>query len=240
MSNLDAILAAARSQAQNLPATAGLPAPADAGVGGGMPAVGGGFGAPALGLNTSVDAFLNPGGMECESYVQVRDSGIKLNKEWTGQIDEFEAILDTRDVQFFYGIRKEVGSTVTYAKSYDGVTTPRGENFAAIVEEFKRTSQKPADIYRGADIPLELTGAYADPKKAANSYDAGTVVGLSTSITGFKPFASFMRKLAQAGINGRVKVKATHSPRKNGAGQPYGVIEWDVLEVLDQPAAAAA
>lgn len=232
MSNLDAILAAAKEQSQALAPVAGA-APA-------LPALTQ-VGGNAVAYNMSQDAFLNPGGMECDSYVQVKDTGIKLNKDWQATIDEFEAILDMRDVQFFMGIRKEVGSQVSYAKSYDGVTTQRGENFAQVVEEFKRTSQKPADTYRGADIPLTLVSAIEAPKGKGTSFEADQVVGLTTSITGFKPFATFARKLQSAGLmNSRIKVKLTHAARRNAANQDYGVIEWDVIEVLDQPAAAAA
>lgn len=232
MSNLDAILAAAKEQATNLVPIAGAAAP--------LPAVNV-TGGTAVAYNMSADAFLNPGGMECATYVQVKDAGIRLNKDWTGYIEEFDALLDMRDVQFFMGIRKEVGSNVSYAKSYDGVTTARGENFAQVVEEFKRTSQKPADTYRGADIPLTLVADVADPKNKAKSYSAGDVVGLTTSITGFKPFAAFARKLQQGGLMAtQLKVRVKHSPRKNAAGQDYGVAEFDVLEVIGTTDAAAA
>lgn len=231
MSNLDDILNKAKEQAANLPAPAAPLTPALTPIsGGGVPAA----------YNMSEDAFLNPGGMEVESYVQVKDAGIKLSKDWQGYIDEFEAEIDLSDVQFFMGIRKEVGSQVTYAKSYDGVSTTRGEPFAQIVEQFRRDSQKPADPYRGADIPMTLTEAYKDPKDAKKSFDAGTVVGLSTSITGFKPWANFHRRLKNAGFgNARIKVKVKHSPRRNAAGQDYGVCEYELIEVLGSESIAA-
>jgi hypothetical protein len=184
----------------------------------------------------SLDAFLNPGGMECDSYVNVSAAGIKLDKDWMGYLDEFEAILNLSEVQFFIGIRKEVGSQVSYAKSYDGQTTARNENFAAVVDEFKRTSQKPADTYRGADIPLTLTQGYKDPK-GKGEIEADSIVGLTTSITGFRPFAAFAKKLRTAGLaNTPVRVRVKHSPRKNAQNQPYGVCEFDVIETLAEAA----
>lgn len=231
--NLDAILAAAKTQAANLPAPT---AP-----GASVPAIGPNGGVPAAGgFNMSMDAFLNPGGMECESYVNVSAAGIKLHKDWMGFVDEFDAILNLSEVQFFIGIRKEVGSQVSYAKSYDGQTTSRGENFAQVVEEFKRTSQKPADTYRGADIPLTLVQGYADPKGKGPALDADAIVGLTTSITGYKPFAAFAKKLQQAGLaNAQVKVRVKHAPRKNAQNQAYGVCEFDVVEVIGADADAA-
>jgi len=231
LSNLDAILAAAKEQATALAPVAPIAqTPALAPVGG------------AVAYNMSMDAFLNPGGMECASYIQVKDAGIKLSKDWVGFIEEFEAVLDLSEVQFFMGIRKEVGNQVTYAKSYDGQTDSRsGENFAQVVEKFKRESQKPADIYRGADIPLTLIGDVASSKKDDKVYTADQVVGLTTSITGFKPFAAFAKKLTQAGLGSTpIKVKVTHSPRKNAANQSYGVCEFEFLEVVGGSDALAA
>lgn len=231
MSNLDDVLAKAKAQASNLPAVQNqvqqLPS---------TPAYGGG-----VGFNMDLDSFLNRGGMEVESYIQVKDAGLRLNKDWSGYIDDFEATIDLTEVQQFMGIRKEVGKNVSYAKSYDGVSTTRGENFAQIIAEFQRDSQKPADPYPGFDIPMTLNADYEDPKNKANKLEAGTCVGLSTSITGFKPFATFMKKLVNAGHgNSTVKVKVTHSPRKNGAGQEYGVCEFDLIEIVGMDVSDAA
>jgi hypothetical protein len=229
LSNLDAVLAAAKAQSTNLvPLTPQTPAL--------TPNTGGGA---VAAYNMNEDAFLNPGGMEVASYIQVKEGGIKLAKEWDGFVDEFEAIIDLSEVQFFMGIRKEVGSTVSYAKTYDGQSTPRGENFAVLVEQFKRDSQKPADVYRGADIPMTLVADVADPKKKG-ALEAGTVVGLTTSITGFKPWAAFQKKLANAGFGkAQIKVKVTHSVRKNAANQGYGVCEYSLVEILNQDSIAA-
>lgn len=229
MSNIDEVLAAAKAKSAEVVPLAAPAAQAPAPVNAALPS-----------YNMSAEAFLNPGGMEVKSYVQVKDAGIKLDKAWQGYIDEFEAVIDLNDVQFFMGIRKEVGSTVTYAKTYDGVSTPRGENFALLVEQFKRESQKPADTYRGADIPMILTASTTDPKDKSKVLDEGDVVGLSTSITGFKPWASFHRKLVQAGQGQAVvKVMVKHSARKNAANQDYGVCEFELLEIL-QPDSVAA
>jgi hypothetical protein len=59
-------------------------------------------------------------------------------------------------------------------------------------------------------------------------------VGLTTSITGFKPWKAFYKKLQQAGLNTSViKVNIKHSPRKNAAGQEYGVYEFDLIEIVE-------
>lgn len=196
----------------------------------------------------SDDAFLNRGGMSVDGYVAVKPAGIRLDKDWAGHIDDFEAVIDMNDVRFFMGIQKTIGTNVTYAKSYDGKTTSVGENFQQIVAEFKRDSQKKADPYPGADIPMTIMQKYADPKDAKRAIDPETTLGLTTSITGFKPWQAFHRKVKTAGLDTSVlKVKVTHSPRKNAAGQEYGVCEFDLIEVVNDtrpgataPAEAAA
>lgn len=229
MSNIDDIIAQAQAQALAVVPLAPL-APLAV-----VPSAGAG-----VAYNMSQDAFLNPGGMEVASYIQVKDAGIKLSKDWDGYIDDFDAIIDLTEVQFFMGIRKEVGNTVTYAKTYDGISTQRGEPFGELVENFKRDSQKPADTYRGADIPMTLVSAMADPKNKAKVLEADTCVGLSTSITGFKPWANFHKKLSQGGLgNATLKVKVKHAPRKNAANQAYGVCEFELIEVIGADQIAA-
>lgn len=221
MSNLDNILAAAKAGAANLPAV--TPTTNNSLVQTG-----------ASGTPMTMENLANAGGMDVETYVTVNAFGIRLSKDWTGFLDEFEAVIDLRDVKPFMGIQKTVGKQVDYAKTYDGAVTSRGENWAQVVAEYKANSQKDANTYPGADIPATLTQGYADPKNAKNAFEADTVVGITTSITGFKPWKSFFKKLMDAGLNtSTIKVQIKHSPRKNAAGQEYGVYEFDLIEIVD-------
>lgn len=216
MSTIDEVMKKAQEQANNLPAPVAFPAA--------PPAV------SQTSYNMDLDSFLNRGGMEVEGYIQVKDAGIRLHKDWSGYIDEFDVTIDLSEVITFIGIRKEVGKQVTYAKTYDGRTTTRGENFSEIVAKFKAESQKPADPYPGFDIPMTLTKDYADPKDPKKVIEEGATLGLSTSITGYKPFASFMKRLVKAGMrDATVTVRVKHSPRKNSANQEYGVCEFELL-----------
>jgi hypothetical protein len=222
VSKLDDILAAAKSGAENLPAT--------------TPQTGGSTAltqTSTSGTDMSTEAFLNSGGMDVEGYVNVNEFGIRLNKEWKGFLDSFEATIDLADVVYFKGIQKTIGKNVEYAKTYNGITTSKGENWEAIKAEYMRDSQKPASPYDGAEIPVTLTQGY-DDGKGGKPVEADTTLGITTSITAFKPWQRFHKKLAKAGlIEGRVKVKITAVPRRNAGGQDYGVYDFEVLEVLD-------
>jgi hypothetical protein len=230
VSKLDDILAAAREGAANLPALSNDAGTSVAQTG-------------TAGTALSMDNLANSGGMDVETFVTVNFFGIRLSKDWVGFIDEFEGNIDLRDVAAFMGIQKTVGKNVEYFKTYDGSTSSRGESWRQVVEDCKATSQKEAAPYPGADIPITLTAGYADPKDAKKAFEADTVVGLTTSITGFKPWKSFYKKLQQAGLNtSTIKVKISHSPRKNAAGQEYGVYEFELLDIVDdnRPAALTA
>lgn len=221
-SKLDEILAAAKEGAANLPATQAQ------------------TGGTALtqtstpSTNMSTEAFLNGGGMDVEGYVAVNEFGIRLIKDWKGFLDSFEGIIDLSEVTYFKGIQKTIGKQVDYAKTYDGVTTAKGESWEAIKAEYARDSQKPASPYDGAEIPVTLTQGYESGKAGDKAVEADVTLGITTSVTAFKPWQRFHKKLAKAGlIDARIKVKITHAPRKNTAGQEYGVYEFEVLEVLE-------
>jgi hypothetical protein len=221
MSKLDDIIAQAKAGAANLPAVTSQTS-------GNLVQTGTSGGA------LTMDQVANSGGMDVDTYVTVNEFGIRLSKDWTNFIEEFEGVIDLREVAAFNGIQKTIGKNVEYAKTYDNQVTSRGENWAQIVAQFKEQSQKEAGTYPGADIPITLTQGYADPKDPKKAFEADTVVGLTTSITGFKPWKSFYKKLQQAGLNtSTIKVKITHSPRKNSAGQNYGVYEFELLDIVE-------
>lgn len=183
--------------------------------------------------NMSTDSFLNSGGLDVDGYVSVNEFGIRLNKNWKGFLDDFEAIIDLSEVVYAMGVQKTVGKNVEYEKTYDGSTTAKGGNWNETLARFKQESQKPADPYRLAEIPVTLTQGYEDPK-GGNPVEADTTLGITTSVTAFKPWQKFHKKLDKAGLrDAKVRVKIKHAPRANAGGQNYGVYEFEALEVLD-------
>lgn len=229
MSALEDVLAAAKNAAPGTAVAAIAQTPALTQTGGAVTS-----------FSTSEDAFLNAGGMTVDTYINVTPFGIRLNKEWGGQLDSFEATIDMNDVKFFWGVQKTIGKSVEYAKSYDGVSTIKGENFQNVIGDFQRLSDKKADPYPGADLPFNLANDYADPKDAKKVYNADQVAGWTTSITGFKPWQAFHKKIKAAGLGTSVlKLKVSHAPRKNNAGQEYGVLEFDLLEIVQDNRPAA-
>lgn len=221
MGKLDDVLAAAKAGAADQTANTALV----------QTSGGGTSNLPAT--NMSTDSFLSSGGMDVDGYIAVNEFGIRLNKNWKGFLDEFEAIIDLSEVVYAMGIQKTIGKNVEYEKTYDGTTTARGGNWPETVARFKEESQKPADPYRLAEIPVTLTQGYDDGKGGV-SVEADTTLGITTSVTAFKPWQKFHKKLDKAGLReAKVRVKIKHAPRVNAAGQAYGVYEFEALEVIE-------
>lgn len=187
---------------------------------------------------TGLDDFLS-GGMQVDKWIQVKDAGIRLDRDEKAFITEFEAELDLDSVQLFVGLRAEfAGNKVEYRQSNDGgKTTTRGENFAELAARWKATSVKPVDPYRGANMTLVLAN---DVVQGKTTIPAGTKLGYTTPVTGFTPFQNLLKKLAAEGkvsdagggrlSGGRVAVKLTHEARENAAKQEYGVVLMDIAD----------
>jgi len=188
-------------------------------------------------FGTSFDDFLNGGGLRPDKWLQVKDAGIRIDRDTRDYISEFEGLLDLSTVKFFWGARAEfAGNNVQYAKSYDGKITDKGENFNAVLAEFKANSMKNADPYRGADILITLDAPLMQGK---TEIEAGTKVGYSTSITGFAPFQSFIQSMVKQGkarsVNGQidgevVRVKVTHRVGVNAKKQEYGILDFALID----------
>lgn len=187
---------------------------------------------------TGLDDFLS-GGMQVDKWIQLKEDGIRLDRDERSYIESFEADLDLDSVQLFVGLRAEfAGNKVEYRQSTDGgKTTTRGENFSAILSQWKGSSVKPCDPYRGANMVLTLT---EDVDQGKTTIPTGTRLGYTTAVTGFAPFQSLLKQLVADGkVNdvgggrlsgGTVRVKLTHERRENNSGQGYGVILFEAID----------
>jgi predicted NUDIX family NTP pyrophosphohydrolase len=187
---------------------------------------------------TGLDDFLTSN-MQVDSWIQVKDAGIKLNRDERAFIDEFEGELDLDSIQLFVGLRAEfAGNQVEYRQSTDGgKTTTKGENFGAILAKWKETSVKDVSPYRGANMTIILT---EDVVQGKTTIPAGTKIGYTTPVTGFYPFQALLKNLAADGkvqdvgggrvSGGRVKVRFTHEAKQNKQKQEYGVLNMEAID----------
>ncbi|WP_037500564.1 hypothetical protein [Sphingomonas jaspsi] len=181
----------------------------------------------------SMADFIDSGGMDVDEYFRVKAEGFKVGDTMQGLIDELIVEIDLTEVLPIYSARFESGGNTTFIKSYDGVSTPDGKNFQAEVDRLARINQKSSGIYQTAEIPCVLVDDLDDPKKGSSvKIDAETRVGLTPSVTGFKPFQSFMRRLRQSNpdlLQDTVKVKLVHEKKTNRNNNEWGVINFELL-----------
>lgn len=186
-------------------------------------------GAGAL-AKPSMEAFAEAGGMTVDVYLRPAEAGFQIGDETKKFIDEFVAELDMNEVVPIYSCRGEAGGNTKFIKSYDGVTTPQGQNFQQAVAHMEATT-KCSGVYQTAEIPVTLLEDVTFPDKVVIT--AETRVGITPSVTGFKEFQSFVRGLTKEGLNDAVlKIKVTHLLRTNRNNNKWGVAQFELIEKI--------
>lgn len=223
MSNsaLDRVMQDAEAAAANDTRAAALPVPAND------------TRAAAL-VRPTMDDFIDSGGMDVDEYFRIKAEGFKIGDTMQGLIDELIVDINLSEVTPIYSARFESGGNTTFIKSYDGASTPDGKAFQAEVDRLTRLNQKASGIYQTAEIPCALVDEVADPKpKSSVVIEAGARVGLTPSVTGFKPFQSFMRRLRESSpelLGTTIKVKLVHEKKTNRNNNEWGVLNFELVE----------
>lgn len=184
----------------------------------------------------SVQGMLDNTGIMVDEYVYPDKAGFKISKDMKGYLDDAEVIIDMSEVVPIISFSSELNGSSSFGKSYNGQTTPGGGNFQL---ECARLSRRPGSKNRGpfetVEIPMALAKAIKDPKSTL-TFDEGCEVGLTPSPTGVKEFAKFLKGLAKTDpaltTTGRLKVKIVNKFRSNSKGNEWGVIAFELIEVL--------
>lgn len=225
-SQIDAAIAAAESAAQNMTENTAMTTQTQ---GGALTPSGGS-------VDMSLGSFLKAGGLSPDKWIQVKDTGMKLEKNEKATIESFEGEIDFANVKLFQGLRIALpGNKYEYIKTYDGRTEARsGQNWNAAVADANNRAIAPNSPYRGADILIVATN---DIKQGGTVIPAGTKLGYTTSITGFGPFQSFLATLVNEGkvvvgandsLSGTVSTKVVHETKKN-ADYEWGILTFEAI-----------
>lgn len=228
---LDEVMAAAQAAAANytpqVPAT--LTANNDNAVG---------FVAPQPGAvsRPSAEAAMDNAGMIVDEYLTMKQGGggFKIGKDMKGLLEEITVEIDLSDVAYIRSCRSEINGATSFIKSYDGLTTSNGENFAYKIQALKNVpGAKTTDAYDSAEIPVTLLHDVEDPKKDSTFVvHEGAVVGVTPSMTGFKEWQKFLkavRKLDPNLLNETVKVRLTSVDKTNSKNNTWGVLKFDLV-----------
>lgn len=219
----DAIAAAiARAQAAAAQALAAppaaVPAPANSNVPATAPA-----GMPARRLT---EADMIGQSMAVDEWINVNENGLVIGKNKSLILAETVLVgIDLEAVAYSQAIK--FGNPARYRKTYDLVNDSQGGSWADTVAMAQRTDQK-ARPYRAADIPMVLLET-VKVKGGAAPIEIGTVIGYSTSTTGFAKWDAFISDARRKALAGRVKVRLGYEVR-SGNGNTWGVITYAFVE----------
>jgi hypothetical protein len=179
----------------------------------------------------SMQGVLDGGGLTVDEYLQNKSEGFRISKDMKGLVEEMIVEIDLADVTVIYSSRHEQNGSTKFLKSYDGVTTAEGENFQAKVAHYDALGYKGSGIYQTVEIPAELKDDVKDPKSSLIIH-AGTMIGITPSLTGFKPFQKFIKNLNKTNpelVTSAVDVKVTHLKRTNANNNEWGVCEFELI-----------
>jgi hypothetical protein len=226
-SALDNVLAAAEAAAANFSPPAVVQASAA-----GLPVVAANSNSMGLSKPTMQDAA-DASGMVVDTYLTNKAEGFRISKDMKGLLDEIIVEIDLSDVTVMYSSRHELNGSTKFLKSYDGARTDTGQNFEAAIRHFDATGYKGSGVYMTAEIPAELVDDVTDPGKGSSLVvHAGTMIGITPSLTGFKEFQKFLKKLNKTNpelADSVVKVKVEHLKRTNSNNNEWGVCTFTLI-----------
>lgn len=225
MSQIDDAIAAAEAAAEKTPA-AQVPATQEQGG-----ALASGNAGP---VDMSLGGFLKAGGIAPDKWIQVKDTGFRLDKNVKELLDKVTVDVDFANVKLFQGLRVALpGNKYEYIKTYDGRTEAKtGQNWGAAVADANNRAVSANSPYRGADILMTLPESV---KQGKTEIPAGTKLGYTTSITGFSAFQSFLASLIEAGdvtvspsetLSGQVRLNVLHESKSN-ADYEWGILTFE-------------
>lgn len=185
-------------------------------------------GAGAL-AKPNLAAFAEAGGIQVDEYLRMDQAGFQLG-EMKKYFETMIVSLDMRKIIPIYSARGEAGGNTKFIKSYDGSTTPQGQNFQQAVAHLEATT-KCTGVYPTAEIPTVLLEDVKDTQGV--TIKAGTTVGITPSLTAFKEFQKFLADATERGLDeSKLKVKVTHLMRENRNNNKWGVAVFELLEDL--------
>lgn len=229
---LNNVLAQAEAASQNyVPQTPALVGTNDNALGAvATPQGGGALSAP------SQNSALTGGGLVVDEYLTMNNGGggFRIGKDMKGLLDEIEVEIDMDDVAYIWSVRSEVGGLTKFIKSYDGVTSSTGSNFQYEIQKLMSVpGNKTTEPYQTAEIPATLLHDVQDPKKDSTVViHEGTTIGITPSLTGFKNFQKFLKKLQKTDpslLNDVIRVKLTSEDKSNNKNNKWCVLDFELL-----------
>lgn len=143
-----------------------------------------------------------------------------------------EGVLDPYEVRFPYMVRCTIAGVTQFARSYDGVREVQsGRPWAEVCAQAQSLDHNCQGQYDAAEIALALT---ADLTLPETTYFQGSRVGVTTPVTGYRPFMHWLRVVcAQPDGKGPLHVRASVEPKTRAGVKPWGLPVFALLDRKD-------
>ena len=174
---------------------------------------------------------LGQGSMACDDWLKVKDVGLVVASNTTKLFDSAEFIIDLATDAVACEVVK-FGNPATYLKTFDRITCAEGGTWQEALNKANQV-QVGARPYPSANITLE---AVDDVKSSDGTVvvKKGDKLGHSTSTTNYANWSKFRSELKKLGAEtATVKVKVGFEGRTNKANNSWGVLTFEIIEVLD-------
>jgi hypothetical protein len=163
-------------------------------------------------------------GAAVDLWLSIDSDGYKVGST------KFSAIagsIDMGSIKFPYMCRANVGGGTKFVRSYDGVREAQsGRPWAEVCAQMQALDANCKGQYDAAEIPLVLD---ADLVAGEKVIKAGRAVGITTSVTGFKPFMAWARQFASTDVVSVIASVETNSKK--------GVRDWGIPKFAEVNAA---
>lgn len=164
------------------------------------------------------------GGITVDAWIKVGEHGLQVGTDRT-LFETIPVTLDMNAIAYAYSVR--FGNPAQYEKTYDRMVSVKGKSWSQTLADAQRIDDK-ASEFRSADLPFTLRETLTG-KGGAEVIGAGSTLGHSLSITGWKAFQDFVSQLQKAGIDPRnavVDLDLGYDVRTNSKGT-WGVLKFE-------------
>lgn len=170
---------------------------------------------------------LDNGGMSVDGYWKVKAEGLKVDDK-PGLIETAVVTIKMNEVQVCQAVK--YGNPAQYEKTYDGVRTAKGGDWAAACARAKQADpSNRSDPYVSADIPMTV---YEDVKDSKSTLVAekGKRLGYGLSTTNLANFRDFKKEVEAKGLMNETLIVVIGAQRRtNKAGNEWGVMTFTLV-----------
>lgn len=170
---------------------------------------------------------LEVGSLDVTSWLQVDKYGLHIDKSQEA-LETLLVEIDVTEIVPVYMVRFGKNPPI-YRRSYDGVTTyGLPKLWELTVHEAQSIDADCRGQYRAVEIPMTLI-KMVELKRDRKTIDAGTRVGYTTSITGYRSFQKFWRVCEKKRLTEAVTVQLGYEVRKSN-GNEWAVVTYELAK----------